>query len=404
MQNQYRRQLKLDVPRGQSVFLLGARKTGKSTFLKGQYPDAVYYDLLKSEEYLRLLKAPQELRQEVQALPKAKLKHPIIIDEVQRIPMLLNEVHWLIENTEAYFILCGSSARKLKAQGVNLLAGRAWNYYFYPLVYPEIPEFDLLRALNQGLIPSHYASKNWLKSIKAYVHNYLLEEVKSEGLVRNLPAFSRFFDVAAHSNGELINFSNIAQDCGVDSKTIKEYYQILVDTLVGYYVYPFKSKQKRNDLVATPKFYLFDSGVVSYLRGQHIHELTGYGAGMAFEQYVLMEIMAYRGIHDLDFDICFWRNREQQEVDFVLNKGKIAIEVKIKPSPRLSELKGLKAFLQYAQPQKAMVVCHAPRKRVLHTEQGDIEICPWQSFLKQLWSGKFDELLHRYASRTSKCE
>ena len=215
--------MKIKLPKGQSAFLWGARKTGKSFYLKHHFPRSIYYDLLETDLYFRLLKDPHLFREEILALDKKALSQPIIVDEIQKIPILLNEVHWLIENSSAYFILCGSSARKLKSEGVNLLGGRAWRYEFFPLAYPEIKDFDLLHALNFGLIPSHYHARNWSKTVKSYVNDYLKEEIKAEGLVRNLTAFAQFLDIAAFSNGETLNYANIARDCAVDAKTIKEY-------------------------------------------------------------------------------------------------------------------------------------------------------------------------------------
>ena len=382
------RSLDLDLPQGQSAFLWGARKTGKSTYLKDRYPDAVYYNLLKNDVYIRLLKAPERLREEILALDQSKLAQPIIIDEIQKIPALLDEVHYLIEETPAYFILCGSSARKLKRLGVNLLGGRAWRYEFYPLIYPEIPDFDLLRALNFGLIPSHYLANNWEKTAKAYVNDYLREEVQAEGLVRNLRSFANFLDVAAFSNGDLINYSNIASDCGIDNKTVKEFYQILVDTLLGYYLYPFKDNKKRKDFINTPKFYLFDVGVTNRLMKRQIPELRGDIPGKALEHYIFMELLAYRGLNDLEFEITFWRVQSGLEVDFILGKGEIAIEVKINDNVKKSNLKGLHTFNESYSPKKSIVVNTSPHPRKLTDGKRDIDVYPWRYFLEQLWAGE----------------
>ncbi len=379
----------MKLPEGQSTFFWGARKTGKSFYLKTHFPNSVYYNLLETDLYFRLLKAPHLLREEILSLDEKTLSYPIIVDEIQKIPILLDEVHWLIENSEAYFILCGSSARKLKREGVNLLGGRAWRYEFFPLVYPEIENFDLLHALNCGLIPSHYNSKNCYKSVKSYVNDYLKEEIRAEGLVRNLAAFAQFLDVSAFSNGELLNFSNISRDCGVDAKTIKEYYQILVDTLLGYFIYPYKKKIKREDLVASPKFYFFDVGVVNRLTKRTISQLKGIEAGNAFENYILMELMAYKGLNELEFDIHFWRTNSGLEVDFILGDAEVAIEVKISDQIKSSDIHGLIAFQQAYQPKTAIVVNTAPRQRRMILPNGQIiEIMPWCTFLEMLWLGK----------------
>ena len=384
---EFPRYLKMDLPKGQSTFLWGARKTGKSYYLSKHFPDSIYYNLLKTDEYIRFLKQPYLLREEVQALDNRNLSKPIIIDEIQKVPALLDEVHLLIETTPAYFILCGSSARKLKQQGVNLLGGRAWRYEFYPLCFPEIPEFNLLQALNHGLIPSHYGAKNWKKTLKSYVSDYLKEEIQAEALVRNLRAFAEFLDLAAFSNGQLLNYANIARDCGIDAKTIKEYYQILVDTLLGYYVLPYKSKNKREDIVATPKFYFFDVGVVNGLTKNSIDELRGASAGAALEHYILMELIAYRGLNNLDFDIKFWRTASGLEVDFILGDAEVAIEVKINDRISAVDLHGLISFQKQYHPKQTLVVNTAPRKRRLTIDGNHVDILPWETFLNMLWRG-----------------
>jgi predicted AAA+ superfamily ATPase len=386
---EYRRYLKMNLPVGQSTFLWGARKTGKSFYLKHHFPESIYYDFLQTDLYFRFLKEPQLFREEILALDEGALAHPIIIDEIQKIPVLLDEVHWLIENSEAYFILCGSSARKLKRDGVNLLGGRSWRYEFFPLVFPEVPDFDLLHALNNGLIPSHYSSKNWSKTIKAYVNDYLKEEIKAEGLVRNLAGFAQFLDIAAFSNGEILNYANIARDCGVDAKTIKEYYQILVDTLIGYYLYPYRNKTKREDLVATPKFYFFDVGVTNGIIKRTISQLKGAEAGNAFEHYIFLELWAYKGLHDFEFEIQFWRTNSGLEVDCILGDAEVAIEVKIGDRIRSSDIHGLIAFQKEYQPKSAIVVCTAPRRRKMMLPNGQsIDILPWKTFLEMLWKGE----------------
>jgi uncharacterized protein len=386
----FKRYLQLDLPKKQSAFLWGARKTGKSFYLKHRFSDSLYYDLLKTEEYWRLLKEPQLLRNEILALDSEQLSHPIIIDEIQKVPQLLNEVHWLIENSKAYFILCGSSARKLKKEGANMLGGRAWRYEFYPLVYPEIPHFDLLHALNCGLIPSHYTTTNWGKTIKSYIHDYLTEEIKAESLTRNLVAFAKFLELAAYSNGEIINFTNIARECGVDSKTVKEYYQILVDTLLGYFLQPYHHRKKREHLmVTTPKFYLFDVGVVNGLTKRNIAELKGIPAGNAFEHYILMELMAYRGLTDRDFNLHYWRTQAGQEVDFILGDAEVAIEIKITDNIHKSALHGMLAFYDYAKPKKSIVVCNVSKAQKLVIDQHlHIDVLPWKLFLEKLWAGE----------------
>lgn len=380
----------MDLPQHQSAFLWGARKTGKSTYLTQHFPHSIKYDLLKTDELTRLLTAPHLLREELLALTPKELKYPVIIDEIQKVPALLNEVHWLIENKKISFILCGSSARKLKRGAANLLGGRAWRFHFYPLVYPEIPDFDLLRVFKNGLLPANYLSNYPERMLRSYVGDYLTEEIQSEGLVRNLPGFARFMELVGFTNGQMLNFANISRDVGVDAKTIKEYYQILVDTLIGYYVEPFHKKVKRDLIQSTPKFYLFDVGVANYLRHRHISILKGEEAGEAFEHFILTELIAYLGLNELDIPLNYWRSKSGLEVDFVLDHGKIAIETKISSNVDLRDLKGLAAFCEDYQPRHALVVCQVPRKRVITTiGKTAIEVIPWRDFIENLWKRKY---------------
>lgn len=382
----FNRLLKLILPEHKSAFLWGARQTGKSTFLKTNFPKSVSYDLLKSDVHLRLEKNPHILREEILACPAEQLQQPVIIDEIQKIPALLDEIHWLIENTDAQFILCGSSARKLKRVGANLLGGRALRYHFYPLAYPEIPNFNLLRALNNGTVPSHYLSDHVTLLHEAYVTDYLTHEIREEGLVRNLPDFARFLDSVAFSNAQLVNYTNIARDCGVSAKTVENYYQILIDTLVGYFLPPFHKKIKRDLISKTPKFYLFDTGIVNYIAKQSITELRGAAAGAAFEHYILMELIAYKGLCKKRFDITYWRTKNGLEVDFVLDT-EVAIEVKISQTVHKQDLKGLIAFCEEHQPKKALVVSLDAAPRLLQIDENlSIYILPWEHFLKSLWA------------------
>lgn len=386
----FNRLLKLDLPKGQSAFLWGARNSGKSTFLKAHYPKAIYYDLLKTKQLTRLLAQPHLLSEELLVASEDELNYPVIIDEIQKIPILLNEVHWLIENKKIGFILCGSSARQLKRGAANLLGGRAWGFTFYPLVYKEIPEFNLLRALNQGLLPTHYLTEQPDRALRAYVHNYLREEIQTEGIVRNLPGFARFLDTLGFSHGEMINYANIARDCAVNSKTVKAYYQILVDTLIGYLIMPFFKRAKRQLIEATPKFYLFDVGVANYLGRRSIVSLRGTEAGRAFEHFILMELVAFLGIHELDMPLNYWRSKNGMEVDFILDEGKIALEVKIDNNPTMMDIPGLLAFCDDYEPQHAIVICQCEQKRRVKTKEGHpIEILPWREFLDNLWKRKY---------------
>ena len=320
-----------------------------------------------------------------------QLSHPIIIDEIQKIPELLNEVHWLIENTKSQFILCGSSARKLKTSSTNLLGGRAWVYHFYPLVFSEIPDFNLLKALQHGLIPKHYQASpaHIQNNLQAYIETYLTDEIRNEGLVRNLAGFARFLDVVGLCNGEMINANNIARDCGIDRTTVQGYYQILVDTLLGYYLYPFRKKIKRDIITATPKFYLFDVGIANYLSKQQISALKGAAAGKSFEHYILMELTAYIGLYKKRTDITYWRTKTGLEVDFVLGDAEMAIEIKISNQVHKQDLNGLIGFCEEHPNAQAIVISQDERARMLTVnDELVISILPWKIFLKRLWDGE----------------
>jgi uncharacterized protein len=379
----YKRLIIIDLPKKQSAFLWGARKTGKSTFLKSFFPYSVYVDLLLADIYMKYLNFPQRLREELIATDKGKLKAPVIIDEVQKIPNLLDEVHWLIENKGLNFILSGSSARKLKRGKANLLGGRAWRYVMLPLTSKEIGEFRILDVLNKGLIPSHYLGSNYRKSLKAYIQDYLKEEVFDEGLTRNIPAFSRFFDSMGYSHGELTNYANISRECGVSEKTVKEYYQILIDTLLGTLVEPFKKRQERQVIQKAGKFYLFDVGVAGAISKRRIEEERGELFGKAFEHFIFMELNAYKLYNDYDFDINFWRTKSGAEVDFILNSGEVAIEVKGSSNIDNSDLKGLFTFRDLHKPRKSILVCNEKTPRISR----EMEILPVRNFLEQLWNG-----------------
>jgi len=377
------RYLKMKLPQGKSAFLWGARKTGKSTFLRQHFSKSIYFDFLKHDVFLEFIKKPSLLRHEL-SLKKSSINAPVIIDEVQKIPAILDEVHWMIENMKLSFILCGSSARKLKRGQANLLGGRAWRYEMFPLVSAEIDKLDLLRAFNHGLIPVHYIENHAKKDLNAYAYNYLKEEVFEEGLTRNIPAFSRFFDAMAYSHGQITNYSNIARDCGVDSKTVREYYQILEDTLLGHMVEPFKRRQDRGVILRSPKFYLFDVGLAGALTHRQIVQEKGEEFGQAFEHFIFMELIAYRSYKELDYGINFWRTKSGLEVDFILAKGEIAIEVKGASRVDYLDVKGLATFNDEYKPKKAIVVTN---ERAARVEKG-IHFVPWREFLGDLWIGK----------------
>ena len=380
----YVRTLRIDLPQGRSAFLWGPRKTGKSTLLRSRFPRAARFDLLDTRLLLELTRAPWTLSDRIRALDRDTRACPVIIDEVQKAPAILDEVHRLIEDEGLSFVLCGSSARKLKRGRANLLGGRAWRFGLHPLIWPEIPAFDLLRGLNRGLIPQHYDATQYRRALVGYVDDYLKEEVFDEGLTRNVAAFSRFFDALSFCHGELLNFSNVARDCGVDSKTVREYFQILVDTLAGVFVEPFSRRRSRAVITRAPKFYLFDVGVAGHVTGRRIEHAAGPDFGRALEHFVLMELLAYRTYRERDFPVRFWRTKSGLECDFVLGRnGAVAIEVKGSASLHPGDLRAIRAYADEHRPRHAIVVCNeaAPGR----TRDG-IWILPWERFLERLWT------------------
>jgi predicted AAA+ superfamily ATPase len=376
----YLRRQKFEGLTGYSTFLWGARQTGKSTLLKKLYPDAPYFDLLLSNEYERFLRNPSLLR-EILSIPG--LSSPVIIDEIQRIPSLLNEVHWLIENRGIRFILSGSSPRKILRSGGNLLGGRAMRYELYPLTSAEVPEFDLLKALKSGLLPRHYLAKNSDKLLSAYIGSYLRDEISTEAKIRNISSFSRFLEAAAFSNGEMVNFSNIAAECGISSPTVKEYFQILEDTMTGRFVQAFQKKPKRR-VITAPKFYYFDVGIAGFLLKRGSIEYGSEAFGKALEHFIYQELFAYSHYSDKNFKVSYWRTASQIEVDFILGEHEVALEIKATNVINPRHLKGLKSFSEEYTTKKSIIVSCDPYPRKID----DITALPWNIFLEKLWSSE----------------
>ena len=365
-----------------SLFLWGPRQTGKSTLLKALFPQAPYYDLLKSDEYAKFKMRPERLREECMMFNEGEV---VIIDEVQKIPALLDEVHWLMVNQGIHFILCGSSARKLKRSGANLLGGRAIRKVMHPLVSWEIPDFDLDRAVNVGMLPRHYLSVNAQRRLQAYVGDYLQQEIIAEALVRNLDSFTRFMEVAAISDGEMVNFTKIASECGVSSKTVKEYFVILQETLVGMFLPAFTKTIKRR-MQVSPKFYYFDVGVTNHLlhRGELRRGTAEYGH--AFEHLIIQELVAYLDYTDSTKALTFWHTlNNAYEVDAIIGEGEVAIEIKSSDHVTSTHLKGLKAFSEEYPTCRLIVVSLEERPR----KMSDVEIWPATLFLQRLWSHTF---------------
>jgi predicted AAA+ superfamily ATPase len=357
----------------ESCFLWGARQTGKSTLLKKLFPESLYFDLLLSDEYGRFLRNPSLLRE---ILLTPGFSFPVIIDEIQRIPSLLNEVHWLIVNRNIQFILSGSSPRNILRSGGNLLGGRAMRYDLYPLISTEIPDFDLLKALNNGLLPRHYITGNASKLLSAYIGSYLRDEIITEAKIRNITAFTRFLEAAAFSNGEMVNFSNIAADCGISSPTVKEYFQILEDTM------SYQKKPKRR-VITAPKFYYFDTGIAGFLLKRGRIEFGSEAFGKAFEHFIYLELDAHSHYSDINYPVYYWRTASQIEVDFILGDHEVAIEVKSTNLVNPRHLKGLKSFAEEYNVKKAIVVSTDPYPRMID----NISVMPWKVFLEQLWGG-----------------
>lgn len=374
--------LKITDAQTESIFLFGARQTGKTTLLLQLFPNCVFYDLLETDTYERLRRNPSLLRQELMSANSGDI---VIIDEIQFIPELLNEVHWLITRKNIHFILSGSSARKLKRKGVNTLGGRAIRNILYPLVSAEIPDFDVIKAVNRGTLPTLYlaTSESQLqKRMQAYVSVYLKEEIAAEALVRRLSAFTRFMEVVAITDGEILNYSNIAQDCGIDSKTVKEYFSILSETLIGYLIPAFRHVVKRK-LSQSPKFYYFDVSLPNYLLHRKNMRPGGDDFGHAFEHLMMQEIIAWLGYNNIENALSYWHTHTGYEVDAVLGDAVVGIEFKSSQEVQSRHLRGLKAFGEEHPKARLIIVSLDVAPRVLN----NVEVMPAQHFLKQLWSG-----------------
>ena len=373
----FKRIVNLNFSGSKGLFLFGPRQTGKTYWLRKKFPKNIYYDLLMSDLFFKFVRHPYRLREELLA---QKITKPVIIDEIQKIPQLLDEIHYLMERYNMRFILTGSSARKLRRGGANLLGGRALSQQLFPLVTPEIPSYDLLRVTRFGSLPAIYPSKKAKLLLLSYLQTYLKEEIQAEGLARRLQPFSFFLDLAGKTNTELINYSNIASDLGVSSKTVKEYYLILEDTFMGFLLPPYKKTSKRKP-VSMNKFYFFDIGVVSALTNQWEVSVGTTEFGRRFEHFILNEIKAYLKYTGDSRKLCFWRSKNQQEVDFVVGDN-LAIEVKATKEFRKKDLKGLKALNEERPFKHKIVVCLEESPRL--TDQ-NILILPYKIFLKKLW-------------------
>jgi predicted AAA+ superfamily ATPase len=377
----------VDVPRAldlrallakKSHFLFGPRQTGKTFLIRRTLPDTRIYDLLDTSVFLSLSRNPGLLEEEL-----TPQDHHVVIDEIQRLPNLLNEVHRLIESRGIRFLLTGSSARKLRRGGVNLLGGRARTRFLHPLTYAELgPEFDLRRMAARGLLPSIYFSDDPAADLEAYAGSYLQQEVVAEGATRNVPAFSRFLRVAALCNATIINYTNIANDAQVPRTTVYEYLDILKDTLIVHELPAWQKSVKRKPLVSS-KYYFFDVGVTGALQGRTFRAGTP-EFGEAFETYLFHELRCRRDYVSGE-TLSFWRSASGFEVDFIIGEH-TAVEVKAKRNVAASDLKGLRALAEEKTLKRLLCVSMEPRARVVD----GIRILPWAEFLDALSAGRFD--------------
>ena len=373
--------LKLEEIREDSLFLWGSRQTGKSTLLRNLFPNAKLYDLLKTDVRMAFQMRPALLREECEMLGEGTI---VIIDEVQKVPALLDEVHWLIENKGLRFILSGSSARKLKRSGANLLGGRALKCTLFPLVSAEIPDFNLQRALNHGMLPRHYLTENPTKRLNAYIGDYLQQEIIEEAIVRKMDSFTRFLQVAALSNTEIVNFTNIAQDCGVSAKTVKEYFTVLEETMLGFFL-PAYTKTVKRRVILSPKFYYFDVAIASHLLGRLPLQQGTDVYGHALEHLIIQELRAYLSYKNIEKTLSFWHTQDNKyEVDAVVGDAEIAIEIKSSESVASHDTRGLKAFSEEHPNAKLIIVSQEESPRKLN----GIEIWPAKQFLERLWAGE----------------
>ena len=361
--------------KNRSFFLFGPRGVGKSTLIAETLPHAKIYDLLDGYQFQRLLRDPTLIEQETQA------DSLVVIDEIQKLPSLLDEVHRLIVKRKQIFLLTGSSCRKLRHGGANLLAGRAFQAELLPLTSQEIPHFDLLTYINSTGLPEFYGHSQVEEYLQAYIGTYLQEEIKAEALTRNLAGFVRFLEIVALCNGEEINYANIASDCGVAIRSLEAYFSILNDTLIGFAISPFLSTSKRKAITRS-KYFLFDIGIVNSLARRGVVEFKSELFGRLFEDFIALELRAFLLYQRINLPLQYWRSTTHFEVDFILG-NQLAIEVKGTDLVTDKHLKGLRAFKEEGLVKSYCAVSLDPHERITHD---GIIIYPWAVFLKKLWS------------------
>lgn len=364
----------------EAMFLFGARQTGKSTLLKERFPKAIYIDLLKSDVRNRFKQHPEEFRESLLRYPPETL---VIVDEIQKVPDLLDEVHWLMVEKGLWFILSGSSARKIKKSGANKLGGRAIPETLFPLVSAEIPDFDIERAVQNGMIPRHYMVANARNRMRAYIDLYVKEEIIEEALVQNVDEFIRFMEVAAIMDGEILNYENVASDCGVSANTVKAYYKILVDTLLGFEVPAYRKVIKRK-LYKSPRFYYFDIGIANHLTKRYQLAPKTPEYGHAFEHLIIQEIVAYLAYTNSDEELSYWHTYENIEVDAIIGDARVAIEIKSTDHVDHGDKKGIMEFAKEHPNAKQILVS---RDRISR-RSGNVDLYYVTDFFKALWAGE----------------
>ncbi len=372
--------------RRKSLFLFGPRSTGKTTLLRQQFDSRTIVNLLRSSVYLPLAENPSRLREVVaDGRVDASTQPPVVvIDEIQKLPPLLDEVHDLIETEGIHFVLSGSSGRKLKHGGANLLGGRAWQANLFPLTSGEVPEIDLNRYLLHGGLPQVYDAEYPEEELDAYVTTYLAEEIRGEALVQNFTHFARFLNVAAVSNGQQLNFANVSRDTGVPATSVRSYFDILADTFIGFLLQPWRGSRRRK-AVATAKFYFFDVGVANFLRGIRTLNRNSTEYGIAFEHFIAMELRSYLSYRRTRSELTYWRTQSGLDVDFLIGSSS-AIEVKASSRVSDRDLRGLRALAEEDQSRSSFLVSFDELDR--RTDDG-IRLLHWRTFLEELWSDAF---------------
>lgn len=361
-----------------SYFLFGPRGTGKSYLIRQELsPSIPVINLLRSEHYLRLSNRPQDLESIITSYENHSI---VVIDEVQRIPLLLNEVHRLIEEKQIKFLLTGSSARKLKRGGANLLAGRAREAKLFPLTYHEIENFNLKHYLLYGGLPMIYLSDEPQEDLYAYIDTYLKDEIIAEAVVLKLQAFTRFLEISAITSGTMLNYASLSNDVGISASTIREYYSILEDTFLGFSL-PAYTKTKKRKAISTAKFYYFDLGIKNTLANiDSVPENTDI-FGNLFEHFIALELRAYLSYRRIRKSLCYWQSKHGKEVDFIIGDD-IAIEIKSSNNVQDKHLKGLKALAEENLNMKYFLVSQDKINR----NKDNIVILYWEDFLTRLWN------------------